>query len=190
MGIRTLFTTPPTFTAPAPAPMMVAPSRPPINAWLLELGRPCCHVIRFHAIAPMRAAATIACVVVSSLTSPLPIVTATAVPANAPMKLNAVAMRMAQPGRQSPRRDRGGDRVGGVVEAVGVVECDRQQDDEDEHDRDAIQRSGSFRAGLDRSTGLIGRVSRPKGYPPPGRTFTSRQGPVDIAGAGWGLCRP
>ena len=35
------------------------------------------------------------CVVVASLTSPLAIVLATAVPANAPMKLNAVAMRMA-----------------------------------------------------------------------------------------------
>ena len=87
-----------TFSAPVPTPMIVAPSRPPISAWLLELGRPCCQVIRFQAIAPMSAAATIAWVVVWSSTRPLPIVVATAVPANAPMKLNAVAIRMAQPG--------------------------------------------------------------------------------------------
>ena len=74
---------------------IVAPSRPPISAWLLELGRPSYQVIRFQAIAPMSAAATTAWVVVCSSTRPAPIVLATAVPANAPMKLNAVAMRIA-----------------------------------------------------------------------------------------------
>ena len=53
-----------TLSAPTPAPMIVAPSRPPISAWLLELGRPCCQVMRFQVIAPMSAAATIAWVVV------------------------------------------------------------------------------------------------------------------------------
>ena len=96
--MRTLSTMPATFSAPVPTPMIVAPSRPPISAWLLELGRPCCQVMRFQVIAPMSAAATIAWVVVCSSTRPLPMVVATAVPANAPMKLNAVAMRMAQPG--------------------------------------------------------------------------------------------
>ena len=46
-------------------------------------------------MAPMSAAATTAWVVVSSSTRPAPIVLATAVPANAPMKLNAAAMRTA-----------------------------------------------------------------------------------------------
>jgi hypothetical protein len=98
IGISTLLTIPPRFSAPNPAPMIVAPSSPPIRAWLLELGSPRCQVMRFQAIAPIRAAATIAWVVVWSSTRPLPIVLATAVPANAPMKLNEVAMRIAQPG--------------------------------------------------------------------------------------------
>ena len=91
-------TIPLTLRALVPTPMIVAPMRPPMSAWLLELGRPRCQVIRFQLIAPRSAAATIACVVVCSLTSPLPMVVATAVPANAPMKLNAVAIRIAQPG--------------------------------------------------------------------------------------------
>ena len=72
-----------------------------MSAWLLELGRPCCQVMRFQAIAPMSVAATMVWVVVWSLTRPLPIVLATAVPANAPMKLNAVAIRIAQPGESA-----------------------------------------------------------------------------------------
>ena len=72
-----------------------------MRAWLLELGRPSHHVSRFQTIAPMSAAATIACVVLASLTSPAPIVLATAVPAKAPMKLNAVAMAMAYAGRSA-----------------------------------------------------------------------------------------
>ena len=82
-------------SAPVPAATIVAPSRPPISACELELGRPWYQVIRFQVIAPSRAAATTACVVVASSTRPLPIVFATAVPANAPMKLNDAAMRIA-----------------------------------------------------------------------------------------------
>ena len=98
-GMSTLSTMPWTLSAPSPAATIVAPSSPPMSAWLDELGRPSHQVMRFHAIAPMSAAATIAWVVVASSTSPAPIVLATAVPANAPMKLNAAAM--------APRR-RGG----------------------------------------------------------------------------------
>ena len=98
IGMSTLLTMPSMFSAPNPAPMIVAPSRPPMSAWLLELGRPRCQVMRFQVIAPMSAAATMAWVVVASFTRPLPMVLATAVPRNAPMKLNAVAIRMAQPG--------------------------------------------------------------------------------------------
>src|SRR5438034_4985988 len=37
---------------PGPAAREVAPTRPPINAWLLEVGRPQSHVIKSHPIAP------------------------------------------------------------------------------------------------------------------------------------------
>ena len=88
-------------SAPTPAAMIVAPIRPPIRAWLLELGRPSRQVMRFQVIAPMSAAATIAWVVVVSSTRPAPIVLATAVPANAPMKLKAVAIATACAGRSA-----------------------------------------------------------------------------------------
>ena len=93
--------TPWTLIAPNPAATMVAPSSPPMSAWLDELGRPSHHVMRFQVMAPMSDAATIAWVVVSSFTRPAPIVLATAVPANAPMKLNAVAMSSACCGRSA-----------------------------------------------------------------------------------------
>ncbi len=72
-----------------------------MRAWLLELGRPSRQVIRFQAIAPRSDAATTACVVVASSTRPAPIVLATAVPANAPMKLNEAAIRIACDGRRA-----------------------------------------------------------------------------------------
>ena len=87
-GTMTLFQMPGRLSWSAPAPTIVAPSSPPISAWLLELGRPSLQVMRFQMIAPISAAATIACVVLASLTRPAPMVFATAVPANAPMKLN------------------------------------------------------------------------------------------------------
>ena len=112
-------------------------------------------------IAPIRAAATTTRVVVCSSTRPLPIVLATAVPANAPMKLNAVAMRIALRGLQRPRRDRRGDGVGRVVEAIDVVEGDGQEHDDDEHGGDAVQ---------PRSTSVTGiRSSGPDATAPPVR---------------------
>ena len=95
IGMRTLLTMPSTLNALGPAATSVAPNRPPIRAWLLELGSPKYHVSRFQAMAPISAAAITAWVVVSSSTSPEPIVLATAVPANAPMKLNDAAIAMA-----------------------------------------------------------------------------------------------
>ena len=100
-GTRTLFQIPGRLSWSNPAPTMVAPRSPPMSAWLLELGRPRRQVRRFQKIAPTNAAATIACVVLASLTSPAPIVLATAVPANAPMKLNAAAIAMACDGRSA-----------------------------------------------------------------------------------------
>jgi hypothetical protein len=70
----------------------------------------------------MSAAATTVWVVVASATRPPPIVLATAVPAKAPMKLNA----------KGARRDRRGDGVRRVVEAVDVVEEDGEHDDGNE----------------------------------------------------------
>src|SRR5665811_1484902 len=72
-GTSTLPTTPSHFTAPVPAARIVAPSRLPIRAWLLELGMPRRHVNRFQAIAPRSAAMTTACDVVVSWTRPAPV---------------------------------------------------------------------------------------------------------------------
>jgi hypothetical protein len=95
MGTMTLRVMPFTSSAPTPAETMVAPSRPPMSACDEELGMPNHQVSRFQAMAPSSAAATTASVVVSTSTRPAPIVVATAVPAKAPMKLNAAAMRTA-----------------------------------------------------------------------------------------------
>ena len=65
-------------------------------------------------------------------------VLATAVPANAPMKLNAVAMTMAWRGMERPGRYGCRDGVGGVVEAVDVVEGDGEDDDDDQQQGDAF----------------------------------------------------
>jgi hypothetical protein len=100
-GISTLLTTPSHLTAPVPLAAIVAPSRPPMRAWLEELGRPSHQVIRFQVMAPMRAAATTTWVVVCSSTRPAPMVLATAVPAKAPMKLKEAAMRSAYWGRRA-----------------------------------------------------------------------------------------
>ena len=72
-----------------------------MSAWLLELGSPSHQVMRFQVIAPMSADATTTCVVVCSSTRPAPMVFATAVPAKAPMKLNAVAISSAYCGRSA-----------------------------------------------------------------------------------------
>ena len=95
IGTRTLSKMPCGLKAAGPAATRVAPSRPPIRAWLLDDGRPSHHVSRFQAMAPMSAAATTAVVEVVSSTRPEPMVLATAVPAKAPMKLNDVAMMIA-----------------------------------------------------------------------------------------------
>ena len=56
-GIRTLLTIPSTFEGARRRPRStVAPRRPPIRAWLLELGMPSRQVIRFQTIAPRSAA--------------------------------------------------------------------------------------------------------------------------------------
>ncbi len=98
-GTRTLNAKLPHWTAFAPAAAHAAPIRPPMRAWLLELGIARTHVIRFQAIAPRRAAiSTVAPFfrTMSSWTIPLPIVPATAVPnTSAPTKLAVAERRIA-----------------------------------------------------------------------------------------------
>ena len=134
-GTRTLFQIPGRLSWSKPAPTMVAPRSPPMSAWLLELGRPSRQVRRFQTIAPSNAAATIACVVLASLTSPAPIVLATAVPGE---RADEVERCRHRDGVRRPERlggDGGRDGVRGVVEPVHVVEEDGQH----EHDE---QRQG------------------------------------------------
>ena len=63
------------------------------------------------------------------------IVAATFVPnTRKAMKLNAAAHTTARPGVEHPGGDDGGDRVGGVVEAVDEVEAERDRDDDDQEE--------------------------------------------------------
>ena len=148
IGMSTLLTMPLIFSAPVPAATIVAPRRPPISAWLLELGRPCCQVIRFHAIAPderrrddhlgrRRLVHQAAGDGVGH--------------GRSGERADEVERGRHQDGvarGQRSGRDRGRDRVRGVVEPVDVVERDGQQDDEDEHGRDAIQNGRDPSCGL------------------------------------------
>ena len=108
--------------------------QPPIRACDDEEGSPKYQVVRFHAIAPSRPAAMITTSpwsplggVITSLT-----VLATSCPRNAPAKFMTAARMSATARCQRPGRDRGRDRVGGVVESVRVVEAQRDDDDGDD----------------------------------------------------------
>ncbi len=72
-----------------------APHRPPMSAWLRELGSPSHHVSRPHRIAESSAASRVVMVTNRVSTSPLPMVAATAVPMLAPMRLKTAAMMIA-----------------------------------------------------------------------------------------------
>src|SRR5258705_11088824 len=78
-----------------PAEANAAPHKPPMSAWLELDGRPIHQVRRFQAIPPIRAHIMVLSVMRFLSTSPVPIVLATAVPANAPMRLNTVDNKMA-----------------------------------------------------------------------------------------------
>ena len=101
-GTSTLTAKLPHWTAFGPAEAQAAPIRPPIRAWLLELGIARAHVIRFQLIAPSSAAArTVAPLprTMLSWTIPLPIVLATAVPnTRAPTKLAEADRKIAYSG--------------------------------------------------------------------------------------------
>ena len=161
IGMRTLLTIPSTLSAPVPAATIVAPSRPPIRAWLLELGRPCCQVIRFQAIAPMSAAARTAWVVVASSTRPGPDRLGDRGPGEGPDEVERGGHQDRVARGERPGRDRRGDRVRGVVEPVDVVEDDRQQHDDDEHGGDAVHPLAPSNAVV----GLRGGTARGAGAP-------------------------
>ncbi len=92
-----------TCTAEAPSAASVAPSSPPISAWLLELGSASRQVIRFQAIPPISAAAmtTWPWPPTGVVTMPLPMVAATSVPVRAPRKFAIAERTMANSGRSA-----------------------------------------------------------------------------------------
>ena len=136
-GQTTLFQMPSHCTGSGPPAASAAPTRPPTSACDDDDGRPSLHVKRFQAIAP-KSAARISCGVTrpgSVLIRPSPTVFATFVDVNAPTKFMIAAISDRDPGRQGTGRDRRGDGVRRVVEAVREVE--RQRDDDD-HDQKAV----------------------------------------------------
>ena len=169
------------------ATISTAPSRPPIRAWLDELGMPSRHVIRFQMIAPTSAAATI-----DLARRP---VGRRRQPGRDRLRDRGPGQRADEVGRrrhedrvlgpERPGRHRRRDRVGGVVEAVDVVEDDGQ-DEDDEQER-AVTPFGhgakaSSRRAVRPRAGADGR--RRAGYPSPMRLshlfFTTlRDDPAD-----------
>ena len=97
-GRITLPRIPPTCHAPNPTAAALAPSRPPISAWLLDEGIPSRQVSRFQTMAPTRAAATTSPPSACGVISPAPMVLATAVPVSAPTKLAVALMAIATRG--------------------------------------------------------------------------------------------
>jgi hypothetical protein len=102
-GTSTLSRTPSKMIAEGPTAASTAPRRPPMSAWLDELGMPSRQVMRFHAMAPISAAATTICPASPSggVASPDAMVLATAVPVSAPTKFAVADRRMACAGRNA-----------------------------------------------------------------------------------------
>ena len=101
-GTRTLPAKLAHWTASAPDDAQAAPIRPPMRAWLLELGMASAQVMRFQVIAPSSAAARTMAPslrIIWSWTMPEPIVPATAVPkTSAPRKFAVADSRIAYSG--------------------------------------------------------------------------------------------
>ena len=95
-------TQPPSWSAGNPALAMAAPPRPPMSAWLDELGRPTYQVMRFQQIAPISALRMRLGSTTDGSISPLPMVLATAVPTTkAASTLNTAAQTTATPGEST-----------------------------------------------------------------------------------------
>ena len=101
MGTTTLLTTPCQCTTLA-APM-AAPMSPPMRAWVEDDGRPNHQVIRFHVMAPIKAANTMTSPWVPDGVAmmPAPTVAATLVDTSAPTTFIAAAMSSATRGRKA-----------------------------------------------------------------------------------------
>ena len=91
------------FNAVKPEAATTAPMSPPISAWLDDDGMPRRQVMRFQAIAPRSAAATMTWPAFAGRrrARPVAIVFATAVPVSAPTKFAVADMRMACDGRSA-----------------------------------------------------------------------------------------
>ena len=133
IGMRTFSTILAQSTA-APPPI-AAPTRPPMRACEEDDGRPNHQVMRFQVIAPSRPAIT--------MTSPWLSLrwvdhvldgVGDLLAEQGADEVHDRGQGQRDPGRQRPGGDRRRDGVGGVVEAVGVVEGERDDDDGD-HDR-------------------------------------------------------
>ena len=133
-GQTTLFQRAPQSTGSGPPRAIAAPISPPTSACDDDEGRPRRHVSRFHPIAPISAASS-TCALTNPgvvLISPPPTVCATFVDENAPTKFITAAISDRLAGAERAGRDRRGDGVGGVVEAVREVERERDRDDDDQ----------------------------------------------------------
>ena len=133
-GRMILSTTPLQMTPPTPALAIMAPMRPPKSACDELDGMPKYQVMRFQTTAPTRAARTTGSVTRSVLTMPFADGLGDARGDEGAEQVEAGRHEDGDARRQGARRHRGRDRVGGVVEAVGVVEDERQDDDRDEED--------------------------------------------------------
>ena len=101
-GISTLWRIPSQLTYEAPDAEIVAPTMPPISAWLELDGSPTSQVTRFHVIAPTSPAITTSSVIASWSTIPFAIVAATATDTKAPAKFSTAALATARRGLNAP----------------------------------------------------------------------------------------
>ena len=132
IGMMILSSTPVQMTPVTPAEAMVAPMSPPKSACDELEGMPKYQVMKFQTTAPMSAANTTGRVTRLVSTMPSPTVLATPVVDEGAEEVQARGHEHRHARGDGARRHRGRDRVGGVVEAVGVVEDERQNDDRDE----------------------------------------------------------
>src|SRR4051812_48663976 len=138
---RAVFSTLPALIACRPPAVRPAPTRPPTSAWDDEVGSPRCQEVKFQVSAPSRAANTTARPKYSLFTVE-PMVFATPVPTkkNA-TKFQPAAHATGPPRTQHPGCYHGGDGVGAVVEAVGVVEEQGQRDEADHREQGRVHRA-------------------------------------------------
>ena len=134
IGRMIFSTTPLQMTPSTPALAIMAPMRPPKSACEELDGMPKCQVTKFHTTAPTRAAMTTCRVTRSVSTMPFADGLGDAGGDQGAEQVEPRGHQHRDARGEGARRHRGGDRVGGVVEAVGVVEDERQDDDRDEED--------------------------------------------------------